>query len=73
MGRGQDQGLVEIEEFAVVRYRCSREQRPKHGQGFVHAASPSTRIDTADLELVGVLAADADAEYEPAGVPLGYG
>ncbi len=71
--RGQDQGVVEVEEFAVVSYRCSCEQRPKDAQGFVHAASASTWIDTADLELVRVLATDTDAECEPAGVPLGHG
>ena len=69
----QDQGFVQVEEFAVVSYRCSCEQRPEDGQGFIHAAAASTWIDTADLELVRVLATDTDAEYEPAGVPLGYG
>ncbi len=73
MRRGQDQGFVQVEELAVVSYRCSCEQRPEDAQGFLHAASPSTWIDTTDLELVRVLATDTDAEYEPAGVPLGHG
>ena len=49
------------------------EQRAKDAQGFVHAASPSTWIDAADLELVRVLAADTNPECEPAGVALGDG
>ena len=71
--RGQDQRFVQVEELAVVSDRCARQQRPKDAQGLVHAASAGTGIDAADLELVRVLAADADAEYEPAGVPLGHG
>ena len=73
MRRRQDQGFVQVEELAVVSYRCSREQRPKDAKRFVHAASPGMWIDTADLELVWVLATGTHAEYEPAGVPLGHG
>ena len=71
--RGQDQGFVQVEELAVVGYRRSREQRPKDTQRFVHPASPGAWIDTADLELVRVLATGTNAEDEPAGVPLRHG
>ena len=70
---GQDQGFVHVEELAVVGDRCSGEQGPQDAQRFVHAAPPGAWVDTADLELVRVLAADSDAEGEPAGVPLRHG
>ena len=39
-------------------------------KAFVHPASARLRVDAADLDLVAVLAADPDAEREPAGREL---
>ena len=65
---GQDQGVVQVEELAVVSYRSSCEQRPEDAQGFVRAAAASTWIDAA-VRARAVLATDTDAEDRRPGYP----
>jgi hypothetical protein len=53
--------------------RAAGQQRPDQGQGLVGTAAALVGVDLADLELVRVLAADADAEDQPRGRQLGDG
>ena len=68
--RRQDQGVVEREELAVEGDRRAVGQASQDLKAFVHPASTRLRVDAADLDLVAVLAADPDAEREPAGREL---
>jgi hypothetical protein len=69
--RGHDEGVDQREELAVERDRRAAGQAPQDPEALVHPASARLRVDAADLDLVGVLAADPDAECQPAGRELG--
>ena len=60
----------EREELAVEGDRRAFAEAAQDLQAFVHPASTRLRVHAADLDLVGVLAADPDAQREPAGCEL---
>jgi hypothetical protein len=60
-----DQGLLEREELALQRAGLSREEPAQRHQRFVGAATSRRGVQAADLDLVAILAADADPEDEP--------
>ncbi len=57
---------MQCEVRSVVVDGLTRHQLTDDVQRLVHPAAPCCRIDTTDLDLVGILATDADAEQEPA-------
>ena len=73
VGSRSDDGVHDVEVFAVEGHRLAGQERPEDGEGLVAAPAPGARVDTADLDLVAVLAADADAEDEPARRQLAEG
>ena len=64
--RWDDQRQVEVDMAAMEGERSATEQPPNRGQALVHAPPAGRRINPAHLDLVAVLAADADAEHQPA-------
>src|SRR5262249_37064535 len=68
--RGENQRVIEREELALERDRGAVGEAAQDSKTFVHPASTRLGVHTADLDLVRVLAADSDAEREPAGCKL---
>ena len=64
---------VEIEELAVVVNGFAVGQPAQNLQAFIGSTAPASRVDTADLDLVAVVPADADTERNPSRCETGHG
>ena len=60
----EDDGIVEVEMLAMPSRRVSGAKRADDGDGLVETNASSTRVDTADLDLVAIFTSHADAEDE---------
>ena len=66
-GRGrQDSSGLDIDVVAREGHRVASQEPTQHGEALLHPSTARAGIDAADLELVGVFAAEPDAEGEPA-------
>jgi hypothetical protein len=69
--RGRDDRLVEVEVRAVEADRRAGQQLANDDQALIHSLAPRRRVHPAHRDLVTVLAAYPDPQYQPSGSELG--
>ena len=68
---GADRGPLDREEASAERHLGAGEERAHERQRLVRARAAGARVDAAQAQLGGIVAADADAELEPPGRDAG--